>query len=566
VTIKLNASSLGIPGRVFVALRSSYLLPSLTVIAVALVIAVYMDALNNGLSGPDEPSHFLNSYLIWSYVHGALGQNPIAYAQEFYFHYPKISIGHWPPLYYALLSGIFFLLPHDPIFPFVVNILITIFPAVLIIGLMRQIAGPEWAFLGALWFVMVPINLEGISSLMLDHAVAVLALLGAITWSRYTERPRLLWALLYGAITGAAILVKGNGWLLGVFPLAHMTLSGRWRLLLKPATYAGALLALSLALPWYYFTYKISAEGFNYDWGLSFIALALRFYASALYANVGAFGLLAAVGGAVAAIVQREQSELRNIAILCVSLIVSTVVFHAIVPVALQDRYMAPTIPPLIMLGTIGISFAIRRFVQRAAKRVATLVALALLLVPGATFLSTTQGKIDLRMADVAESVLGAYEGRIIVIDGDSSAEGALAAEIAIREREPRTYVVRASMLLATSDFMGHRYELKGHSAEEVLDALEALGASVVVVASGEGVGKWPHSALLLKALEHPASPYHLAKVFPHENYQGTTLIYQLSKPLPVALDRLKMVNWPNKTPSFGTPGRRGSIRNTGPS
>jgi hypothetical protein len=35
----------------------------------------------------------------------------MAYATEFYLHYPKISIGHWPPGYYAALAPLFMVLP-----------------------------------------------------------------------------------------------------------------------------------------------------------------------------------------------------------------------------------------------------------------------------------------------------------------------------------------------------------------------------------------------------------------------------------------------------------------------
>jgi len=57
-----------------------------------------------GFSGADEPSHFLNGYFISSYLQHHFGTNPMAFATDFYIHYPKISIGQWPPAYYGLLS------------------------------------------------------------------------------------------------------------------------------------------------------------------------------------------------------------------------------------------------------------------------------------------------------------------------------------------------------------------------------------------------------------------------------------------------------------------------------
>src|SRR5262249_5919279 len=87
--------------------------------------------------GDDEPSHFLNAYLVWSYVSKALGANPLVYARDFYLHYPKISIGHWPPLYYALLSPFFFVLPPEPPPFLVINVIVAALPALLVIYLVR---------------------------------------------------------------------------------------------------------------------------------------------------------------------------------------------------------------------------------------------------------------------------------------------------------------------------------------------------------------------------------------------------------------------------------------------
>src|SRR5579862_7474197 len=53
----------------------------------------------------DEAAHFVNSLLIRDYLLGAFGRNPMSFALDYYAHVPRVSIGHWPPLYY-LVQGL----------------------------------------------------------------------------------------------------------------------------------------------------------------------------------------------------------------------------------------------------------------------------------------------------------------------------------------------------------------------------------------------------------------------------------------------------------------------------
>ena len=215
---------------------------------VALVVLagamISLHALNSGLSGSDEGSHFLNGYLIWSYLTEAIGQNPLTYATDFYIHYPKISIGHWPPLYYVFLASFFFVLPHAP-FPFmIVNLVVGALPALLVARVVRQVLGLPWAVLAAITYVLIPITLNNTVRLMLDQALAGLCLLAALLWSAYAKEPTLRRGLAYAAITAVAILVKGNGWVLGVFPFFHIALTGRWQVFFNWRTYVAGALAL----------------------------------------------------------------------------------------------------------------------------------------------------------------------------------------------------------------------------------------------------------------------------------------------------------------------------------
>src|SRR5581483_5919113 len=49
----------------------------------------------------DEASHAVSSLVVHDYLVHGLGTNPIAFAEDYYVHYPKVAIGHWPPVFYG---------------------------------------------------------------------------------------------------------------------------------------------------------------------------------------------------------------------------------------------------------------------------------------------------------------------------------------------------------------------------------------------------------------------------------------------------------------------------------
>ncbi|MBV9224696.1 MAG: hypothetical protein JOZ45_00860, partial [Acidobacteriaceae bacterium] len=48
----------------------------------------------------DEASHYVTSLMVWDYIAHFHFEPPIRFAQEYYHHYPKVAIGHWPPFFY----------------------------------------------------------------------------------------------------------------------------------------------------------------------------------------------------------------------------------------------------------------------------------------------------------------------------------------------------------------------------------------------------------------------------------------------------------------------------------
>ena len=87
---------------------------SVAVFAVLLGSVVILQVLGgayaSGFGGyADEPAHLVSSLMVRDFFAGFDFRQPWQFAQQYYFHYPKVAIGVWPPGFYAAL-GMWFLI------------------------------------------------------------------------------------------------------------------------------------------------------------------------------------------------------------------------------------------------------------------------------------------------------------------------------------------------------------------------------------------------------------------------------------------------------------------------
>jgi 4-amino-4-deoxy-L-arabinose transferase-like glycosyltransferase len=498
-----------------------------------------------GFSGADEPAHFLNSWFVSLYAREALDQNPMAFATEFYLHYPKISIGHWPPAYYGLASPIYWLLPPAPQSALALNLFVAALPAAGIAWLLARAEGKAAAILGAGLWALTPLALEGQAFLMLDQPLAACALAATIVWLLYAERPTWPLILLFAALAATAILIKGNGWLVGLVPPLHIAFTGRWRLLRSARPWIGAAAALAVVLPWYRLTAGIAADGFNYRPGLAYAAEALAANGWALAANVTPLGL-ALAGFALWSGYRRrrEAPSTWSLLAVCLALIAATLALQSAVPADLDPRYAAPALPPLVVLGVIGAAQLIRDIAGRRRRAAAATLVALLLAGPGLAHIALREPKADLRLVEAAAL---ARPGESWLIDGGSGAEGAYIAALAVRDPELRGYAVRASKLLSESDFMGNSYRLKFADSRAVKRELAGLGLAGVVLVDRDGMTPFAHSAQLRQALAGPDSPYVIAARLPHHGRGGITLVYRARAARPADVAAIRALGVPDK-------------------
>jgi hypothetical protein len=501
------------------------------------------DAFTAGFSGADEPAHFLNSWFIASYAREAFGQDPMAFATEFYLHYPKISIGHWPPAYYGLLSPFFLLLPARAETAFALNLFISALPAAAVAAMLWRFAGRKAALAGALLWAITPLAVEGQAFFMLDQPLSACAAFGVLVWTRYAERPTWPRILLFAGLAALAILIKGNGWLLVLMPAFHILLTRRWDLLARAKTWIGAVAGAAFVAPWYIATAGIAADGFNYKAGPVYAAQA--FLANLVYLADNLTLLAFALAGLAVAAEHRGRIETPrrwSLAAGCTSLVLATLVLQSLVPVDITDRYLAPALPGLVVLAVLGMIEISRRLPHAGADAVTAGLA-AILVLPGVAHLATRKPKVDFRLEEAAQMA----SGQAWLIDGTSGAEGAFVAAMAVRDPALERYTIRGSKLLAESDFMGRAYRLKFDQPAQTTTELRRLGISGVVLVLRKGLQPFPHTRLLRRGLEDPASGYRIAAILPHRNRTGVTEIYAATAPMSSNVAAIRALGIPGK-------------------
>lgn len=510
-----------------------------------------------GFSGADEPSHFLNGYFISSYLKTHFGANPLAFATDYYVHYPKISIGHWPPAYYGILGLLFLVIPASYPWLFGLNVLMASLPAIGVAAALTRLGSKGIALAGVLIYMLTPLVAEGQIMFMVDQPLAACLLAATATWIAYAARQTWTRAIGFAALAALAVLIKGNGWVAVLIPVAHMALTNRWRLLLSVKLLLAAFLGALAVVPWYLVTAKISADGFNYQAGLPYAWHALRSNLTFLADNLSLPGVALALFAIISEWRLRKADPARwNIVAGIVALILATLALQSIVPVDIVDRYMAPALPAVVVLALLGALRLLTLNIGAASaparqpmRHIASAILLVCMLVPGILHLAQRLPKADVGAEAVATVIAPGSLPVITVVDGAAGYEGSVIAAAAVHDPLLHNYMVRSSKLLADSNFMGSSYSLKFAGSPGVLAELARLGVQNIVLVRARDLPAYPHSVQLLAALEQTGSGYHLRQRIPHRGRAGSTDIYQADTVLVPNIALVRSMGMPAKAP-----------------
>lgn len=510
---------------------------------------------------PDESSHFITGLMIRDYIVSGFPSGPVAYAESYYAHYPKVGFGMWGPLLHILEASWMLVFPATRVSVLVLIALIAAATAVLLYRVLLPEFGTPLSVAGALLFVSWPTVQAYYGMIMADGLVALLSLCAALAFAAFLREPVHRNALAFGAFVCLSILTKGNGIALIMLPVFAIALTRRFSLVLSRALWAAAAPVLLIGLPWQIYSASLlSGILQRFPPGHFFV-----FYTQWMLTAAGWVItplMLAGIYGRV--IKPAFENRMRPIWASAVALILSVWLFHVLVPApAAESRYLIAFIPPMVMFAVAGVDMLAAAVLANQPLGRRRWMAAALLAVAfGATAFSLHR-KIYYGFIEVAERLEAPeFKNSVILVSSEGDGEGMLISEMAPREQRPSHLILRASKMMSRSDWNGQSYQPRYKSTGEVMEFLRQVPVEVVVIHHDRFDAEYPHHTLLKQTIAaYPGEWTHLG-TFPadeHRRERASIDVYRLTGAaavhgerririeLPFTLQRTIELTWPGK-------------------
>jgi hypothetical protein len=453
----------------------------------------------------DEPAHLVTGLMVRDYLAGPLWrlESPVVFAKTYYERFPKIALGHYPPVFY-IVEGIWLLPFRTQTMALLLCAVITAATASLVIRLAVPLTGwPSALAAGVAFCCVQPVQTYS-AIVMSDLMMVGWCLAALIAWRRFAQSQKSRDALLFGTCATAAILTKGSGMALALVPLLAMLLSGSLRLLKRRALWLAPLPVLILALPWMAATSSITREGMTGQTPLAFFREALPFYLRALPSTFG-WAATAGLAGATLLLLHRLKKRQRPdpTQALLWSMLIASLLLSSIIPAGLDGRYLLPILPSVLILGLEAVQRGVLdRILPSGPHRLAAdwgkgVIAAALLV----------GGKLDAPdkwisgpsalVQQIGETATVRHRPLRLLVSSDASGEGSLIAAAALRSPSELA-VLRGTKSLSTSDWMGRSYQVRFDSKETLSQLLKTQGVDYLVIDDGVSQEAWtPHHRLL---------------------------------------------------------------------
>lgn len=490
----------------------------LILLAVTIALQVASGAYHSEFSSyPDEPAHYVTSLMVREYIKTPDLLHPIAFAQNYYAHYPKVAFGHWPPVFYIVQSVWMLLFSASRDSVRLEIAFTTVILAFSCYSQFKRFFGATAACLGALLLVCLPLVQSCTDQEMSETVLTLFCFWSAVFLARYLVSERWRDSFWFGIFFSLAVLTKGNGWLLCLIPPVALLLSRKLRLLLRPSFWISALVVAVLCIPWQLMTMELAVQGWSGGStpALHYTITALGQFAVILMQITGPVLLavvLLGIGIQVVGPLMRREPVAPFPAVM-LGLILATWIFHSLVPAGVEDRKMVIAVPALILFLIAGGFWLADRLPFRARwRRSAVAVAVALVFAAG-TFAIPHDQPYGYTQAAHFITSRPDFPGSTILTSSNSTGEGLLVSEIAMIEPRPKNTIVRATKAFAEMNWNGSSYRSLVSSPRDVLAVLNRDHVSMVVIDTWPQDNELLHNKLLLETIQSNPSSFQLLKV-----------------------------------------------------
>jgi glycosyltransferase involved in cell wall biosynthesis len=418
---------------------------------------------------PDEAAHFVSGLMIYDYL-VAFPRDPVAWAEQYYLHYPKVAIGHWPPGYHVLEALWWLIWGPSRFTAMLLQWAVGFAAASMLYRLIRSFLPlPVTVAILAL-MIAAPIFQESLEQTMADLCCllcSVLVMHASVRLVQRQDRTALsqvvLWLL-------AAAMIKGTAVFLVPVPVIALLASRQpIRIPIGWLLFAGGGVLAASGL--YFAMGGVAAWGgisTNVPWP------------GRLIGHVAGWGFLAV------AVLGLGRNSL---ALVAGAMIASMLGVSLAVRAVREERHWIIVLPAILVLA--GLGFA--RFRSPWIKGL--LLAAGLALYPYSWQRQPHSGfRVLLRRLKRPARMLVSSAG---------TGEGPWIAVTSLTERRPSSFVTRATKVLVEEGWNGEGYHLLTPSTDAILRRLDELALDTVILDTPAVQHLPPHHILLRDAMRN---------------------------------------------------------------
>jgi hypothetical protein len=436
-------------------------------------------------SYPDESAHYITGLMIRDYIASGHLTSPLAYALNYYAHYPKVAFGMWPPLFHIIEALWTLIFTPTKVSVLLLMALITAITGVSIYYVLCRGYSRTAALAGGALFVVLPLVQVSTAAVMVDGLIALIDLLAMIYLMRYVESERTKDAILFGVCAALCMATKANGVALALLPAVVLTITWRWHLLRARGLYYAASIMLLVGAPWTVLSYRMIGRSMgNVTFAPAIIERTALAYIKVLCAALG-WGLTPfCVIGIVILLVRLWRKETEFALVGALALLISVWAYHSLIGNG-DERYMLAALPPMMILAVAGFAWTVGHMPLRSVPlpaRAAALGTLAIGLFVATTW--TVPHKSYQGFDQAAYFLLRSPEfvdGNFLVVSG-ARGEGAFISEVAMHDHRPGHLVLRSTKVLSRTNWYGTSYQLRYDNDQELRDCLDQAPIDAILI------------------------------------------------------------------------------------
>ncbi len=458
-------------------------------LGIIVTLQILAGAYASGFGGngkEDELAHLVTSLMVRDFVAGLDFRHPWQFAQQYYYHYPQVAIGVWPPMLYGALGVWFLIVGASRGSALLFIALAAAITASVIYFIGKRLIGRWAGGLASVLFVASPLVQDSSAGVMSEHLTTLGMLVSTLCFARFARTGQIGDGLAFGAVAAGAILTHGNAWALGLVPGITLVLTNRWYLLRRLGLWLATVPVLVTCVPWYAFwPGEIDARSGPLA---SLFVEAMPGYLWFIYLGLGLPVLIfASVGGWETIIRVTPRTEVAPEWAALAGLVIATFILHCVLPIPVQSRCMVLLIPSIVLFSAAGVNAIAHRLGARLPIGVAQ-IALALTLIAafsaGSFALPPPQvknGGYEALVRDVMARVSNVPQ--VWLISSGPAGEGRLVLAVALQEEgHPTSYVLRGKTILAGGDWFWRNQQDRFDTQAKLARLLDDLSVSVIVI------------------------------------------------------------------------------------